>query len=112
MFNFDWIMLCIIIYFFIFSIGFLLYSIILIKAPIELLKYNDKYLIVKNEKIKWAELESFKAMHLYRNLFHFKYGSLVIKLKSGRKIKVTRVENIDDALVKVYKLKDCPYRKR
>lgn len=69
-------------------------------------------MVIKNELIKWDDIKSFEAIYLTNNLFDFKYGGLVIKLKNNRKIKVTRVENIDETLVKIYKLKDYHYRKR
>ena len=111
-FNFNWILIILLIFLFILASIFLSLYIVIKKSNIELLKYNEKYLVIKNELIKWNDIKSFKAIYLTRNLFGFKYGSLIIELKNNKRIMVYRVEKIDDTFRKLNELKNKVYWKR
>lgn len=111
-FYFNWILIILLIFLFILASIFLSLYIIIKKSNIELLKYNEKYLVIKNELIKWSDIKSFKAIYLTRNLFGFKYGSLIIELKNNKRITVYRVEKIDDTFRKLNELKNKVYWKR
>lgn len=111
-FYFNWILIILVIFLFILASIFLSLYIVIKKSNIELLKYNEKYLVIKNELIKWCDIKSFKAIYLTRNLFGFKYGSLIIELKNNKRIIAYRVENIDDTFRKLNELKNKVYWKR
>ena len=111
-FYFNWILIILLIFLFILASIFLSLYIVIKKSNIELLKYNEKYLVIKNELIKWNDIKSFKAIYLTRNLFGFKYCSLIIELKNNKRIMVYRVENIDDTFRKLNELKNKVYWKR
>ena len=111
-FYFNWILIILLIFLFILASIFLSLYIVIKKSNIELLKYNEKYLVIKNELIKWSDVKSFKAIYLTRNLFGFKYDSLIIELKNNKRIIVYRVENIDDTFRKLNELKNNVYWKR
>lgn len=111
-FYFNWILIILLIFLFILASIFLSLYIIIKKSNIELLKYNEKYLVIKNKLIKWNDIKSFKAIYLTRNLFGFKYGSLIIELKNNKRIMVYRVEKIDDTFRKLNGLKNKVYWKR
>lgn len=111
-FYFNWILIILLIFLFILASIFLSLYIVIKKSNIELLKYNEKYLVIKNELIKWNDIKSFKAIYLTRNLFGFKYGSLIIELKNNKRIMVYRVEKIDDTFRKLKELKNKVYWKR
>lgn len=111
-FYFNWILIILLIFLFILASIFLSLYIIIKKSNIELLKYNEKYLVIKNELIRWNDIKSCKAIYLTRNLFGFKYGSLIIELKNNKRIMVYRVEKIDDTFKKLNELKNKVYWKR
>ena len=111
-FYFNRILIILLIFLFILASIFLSLYIVIKKTNIKLLKYNEKYLAIKNELIKWSDIKSFKAICLTRNLFGFKYGSLIIELKNNKRIIVYRVEKIDDTFRKLNELKNKVYWKR
>lgn len=111
-FYFNLILIILLIFLFILASIFLSLYIVIKKSNIELLKYNEKYLVIKNELIKWSDIKSIKAIYLTRNLFGFKYGSLIIELKNNKRIMVYRVEKIDDTFRKLNELRNKVYWKR